>query len=265
MTLQAYWQIFSINWSNGLVYRTSLFLWRLRQVISTLMALTIWTTAYTSASVQLSYDQSQMITYIFLTGILQSIVLATALQGLTTFIYSGQLSFLLTKPINVYSYLATQDLADKLKNIFFIVIESILLYLIFKPSVALPDLSILLIFGLVVMAGVIINFFISLIFGAFGFWSPESWGPRFLFYTLIMFTSGTLFPLDILPKIIQNIMYLTPLPYLSFVQTQIFLGRISRADWPLILSGLIFWMLSLGLIAIYLWRKGLRNYSAMGN
>ncbi len=265
MTLQVYWQIFSINWSNGLVYRTSLLLWRLRQVISTLMALTIWTTAYTSATPQLSYNQSQMITYIFLTGILQSIVLATALQGLTTFIYSGQLSFLLTKPINIYSYLATQDLADKLKNVLFIVLESILLYLIFRPSVIWPDLSGLMIFGLVVMAGVVMNFFISLIFGAFGFWSPESWGPRFLFYTLIMFTSGTLFPLDILPQTIQTIMYLTPLPYLSFVQTQIFLGRVDGSELTPILLGLVFWILVLGLGAVYLWRKGLRNYSAMGN
>ncbi len=260
-----YRALFSISWQNGLVYRTSLFLWRLRQVISMLMALTIWTTAYSAGSPTLTYSQPQMLTYIFLTGLLQSVVLATALQGLTNFIYSGQLNFLLTKPINIYVYLATQDAADKLKNLFFIILENTILFFIFKPIIIVPHFSLFLIFILFLLGAVVINFFISLIFGAFGFWSPDNWGPRFIFYTLITFSSGTLFPLDILPQYLQKAIYFTPLPYLTFIQTQLFMNRLSPTQIFNAGFWLTFWVVILGTCAITLWQKGMKNYNSAGS
>ncbi len=259
-----YLQLFSISWQNGFVYRASLFFWRLRSVMTTLLALTLWNTAFISGQVNLDYTQDTMILYIFLTAILQNIVLATALQGLTGTIYSGQLSIILLKPLNIFSFLMVQDLADKLKNVAFILIETAIFFLLFQPAVVWPTGNVLILFAIWIIGGLFINFLINLIFGAFGFWSPDSWGPRFLFYTLITFTSGTLYPLDILPLVIQKIIYLTPLPFLSFAQTQLFLNRLTSSEITTYSLGLIFWLFSLGLIARWLWGRGLRDYSAAG-
>lgn len=259
-----YAAVFSISWQLGFAYRASLVLWRARQMISTFLALTLWSVTYASGGSAFSYTRDTMITYIFLTGILQSVVLATALQGLTTTIYSGGLSIALVKPLNVFGFFWVQDLADKAKNMMFILFETAFFYVLFQPVITLPPLGAGVLFLIWVAAAVFLNFLISLLFGAFGFWSPESWGPRFLFYTLITFTSGGLFPLDILPKAIQVAVYLTPLPYLTFVETQLFMQRLTQLQVILITLGYVFWIGVLGGLVKYIWTKGLRDYTAAG-
>ena len=98
------------------------------------------------------------------------------------------------------------------------------------------------------------------------FWIPEmAWGLHFLFIAIFVeFFSGSLFPLDILPTYIQNILNLTPFPYLIFFPIQIYLGKVG--PW-LILKGIVIslvWVFILQGILNYVWKKGLTIYQAEG-
>ena len=260
-----YWQLFLITWQNGFVYPVSVFFWRLRQFLATFMALTIWTVIFGSQQQAFGYSQPQMITYIFLTGLLQSIVLATILGNLSEDIYTGKISYQLMKPMNMYVYLGIQELADKLKNIGFIFVETVILFLLFKPQIVFPNLEIFLFFLATAILGAILMFVILLLFGTIGFWSPETWGPRFLFYMFLEFTAGKLFPLNIFPEVVQKIIFLTPFPYLSYAQTQIFLGRYEGIDIFKTFISLFLWILVLGASFLFLWRKGIKEYGALGH
>jgi ABC-2 type transport system permease protein len=262
--MEKYLTLLKLSWQNGLVYRTSVIMWRLRQFLSTLMSLTVWNVIFQSNDQAFNYSQSSMTTYIFLIAFLQSLVLSSALLGLSGRIYSGEISNHLLKPINIYAYFATEELADKLKNVGFLLLETFALFVIFKPVILFPDFPILLLFLVWAVLAVILNFFITLIFGSFGFWSPNTWGPRFLFFMILNFTAGKLFPLDILPNIIQKVLYMTPFPYLSFVQIQLFLGNYSSQEMITHSSKLIFWIVFLGIITALLWKKGFKNYDAAG-
>ncbi|MEO8581299.1 MAG: ABC-2 family transporter protein [Patescibacteria group bacterium] len=262
--MQKYWQLFLLSWQNGLVYRTSLLMWRLRQFLSTVMALTVWSVLFNSSSSLFGYDRTQMTTYIFLVGILQSLILATGLNGLSNQVYSGSFSFDLLKPINIYVYLFVQDMADKAKNVFFVVIESIILFLLFKPSIFFPSIETAIIFCIWVLGAVLLLFFIQLIFGSFGFYSPETWGPRFLFFMFVDFTAGKLFPLDILPPIIRTFVGFTPFPYFSFWQIQLFLGKLSPMEIGQHTVVLSIWIAIAGYVSFSLWQKGIKDYSAAG-
>jgi ABC-2 type transport system permease protein len=262
--MNKYLNLFFVTWQNGLVYRLSVFLWRLRQFLTTLMSLTVWSVIFTNQGQVLHYTGSEMTTYIFLVGILQSLVLASILNGLAHTIYAGNLSYELIKPVNIFAYLGVQDLADKAKNFLFILIETAILFFMFKPEIVIPSLGVVALFGLWAVGGIIINFWITLLFGSLGFWSAETWGPRFLFFMFLDFTAGRLFPLDILPKFIQNIVYLTPFPYFSFIQTQLFLGKLSSPEilhHSLIMVG---WILGLGMIVKLIWSRGIKDYAAAG-
>jgi len=263
-SLKKYLVLLQLSWQNQFVYRTSLFMWRLRQFLSSIMSLTIWTVLFASQTNIFNYDQQQMISYVFLISFLQSVVLTTALNGLANDIYSGRISTLLIKPMNIFAYLAAQDAADKLKNVFFVIFEVLLLAWIFKPVITLPSPTMLFFFLLSVMLGVVLYFLIIMLFGTIGFWSPETWGPRFLFFMVLEFAAGKLFPLDILPRAIQNILYLTPFPYFSYAQTQIFLEKYSTAQAINTLGVISFWVVFLGIGLNFIWRKGIKNYSAAG-
>ena len=262
--MEKYWRLLKISWENGFVYRTSLVMWRLRQFLGTLMALTVWTVVFTGQSSTFGYSQETMITYVFTVSFLQSMVLSSALNGLAQQIHDGRISYELLKPVNIYLYLGAQELADKLKNVAFIVIETVVLFLIFRPVLALPDPATLVVFLVWVITGTVLYFLISLLFGSLGFWSPETWGPRFLFFMFLDFTAGKLFPLDILPQVIQRVLYLTPFPYLSFIQTQLFLGRLTGAEAVTNSLGLVVWLGLAAVLVKVVWHRGIKSYSAVG-
>lgn len=262
--MKKYLQLFILSWQNGLVYRTSVILWRLRQFLSTIMALTVWTVLFQSQSGLFGYDKSQMITYIFLVGILQSFILATALNGLAETVYSGNLSFHLLKPVNLFVYFFTEDIADKLKNVMFIIVETCLLFWLFKPEIVFPPIEAFILFLLWTIGGVMLHFFIQLIFASLGFWSPETWGPRFLFFMFVDFTAGKMFPLDILPKFLKTAITLTPFPFLSFWQIRLFLQKLTPEQIIQQSVVLSFWVMLMGGLSVVLWKKGIKEYSAAG-
>lgn len=260
-----YFRTIQIAWQNGLVYRTNLLMWRLRQFLSSVMALSLWSVLFTGGNKLFAYSQSEMITYIFSVSILQSLILATTLHGISGYIYRGQLSGELLKPLRIFPFFAAQDIADKLKNFFFVILESIVLFWIFTPQLVWPQTNVLVVFFLWIIAGMIINFFITLLFGAIGFWSPDAWGPKFLFFMIVDMTAGKLFPLNILPEIVIKILYLTPLPYLSYAQTQLFLNKLDQQQIILNSLVLVFWCTALYLITRAVWRKGMKDYEANGS
>lgn len=262
--MKKYFTLLQLSWQNGLVYKTSLFLWRLRQFLSSIMALTIWSVVYASGTHTFGYSRDQMISYVFLASVLQSIVIATSLNGLTGRIYSGDISNQLLKPVNIFGYLITEEIADKLKNFLFILVESAILFLLFRPHLIVPDVTHATFFVLSTLLGILLHFCIQLIFGSFGFWSPDTWGPRFLFFMFLDFTAGKLFPIDILPKMLQHFIFLTPFPYLSFVQTEIFLMRLQTLQMIQSLFVLVCWIALTGFFALKLWKVGLKNYTAAG-
>jgi len=97
-----------------------------------------------------------------------------------------------------------------------------------------------------------------------GFWSKETWAPRFLFFIIVSFLSGMYFPLDIVPRAIYNILILTPFPYLLFIPLKIYLGQV---DLNFILRGLLlslFWIYLLNIFMKNLWNKGLKIYTSEG-
>ena len=101
---------------------------------------------------------------------------------------------------------------------------------------------------------------------AIPFWAPElGWGGHFLFtFVMAEFLSGVHFPLDILPINIQNILYLTPFPYLIFFPLQIYLGKITGI---VALRGILIssaWIIGLWLLMNKIWKKGFKAYQAYG-
>ena len=152
------WRIFSTSFQERFAYKVGFFLWRFRQLIATIMSLTVWTVLFNNQTDLFNYSQNEMITYIFLVSVLQSVILTSALHNLAGDVYSGKISTLLLKPINLFSYLGIYEASDKMLNIGFIFLEAIVLYFIFQPIFMLPSIFELLLFFVWLAAGTAIHF-----------------------------------------------------------------------------------------------------------
>ncbi len=262
--MRKYLTLFQMYWQNSWVYPISFVFWRLRQFLLTFAALTMWATIYQHQVHSFGYTRDAMISYIFLTGFLQSLILATQTSDLAQQIYTGDISNILLKPLNIFAYLMTREAADKFLNFTFVIIETIIFYFLFRPTIIMPPPATFLLFSLSVFLGALLLFLIMLLMGTIGFWSPDTWGPRYLFYMFIDFTAGKLYPLTIFPQWFQRILFFTPFPYLTYIQTQIFLGTFSASESTqalLVLSG---WIIGIFLLFHHFWRTGMNEYGAVG-
>ncbi len=263
--MKKYWLVIKNTWDEILTYRLSFIIWRVRTVFQLLVVYFLWTSVIPKDATLFGYSMTLMVTYILLTQVVGAFVLATRTAEIAENINSGDLSIFLIKPFGYFRYWFARDIGDKAMNISFSIVELTILFLLLQPQIFIQNnFYLICLFIVAVIIGIILNFFISSLLSMIGFWSPDVWGPRFIFYILITFFTGGFFPLDILPKTIYNLMMLTPFPYLQFFPIKIYLGQLSSLE---IISGIIIslvWILSLVLILKVVWNKGIKSFTAAG-
>lgn len=264
--MRKYLQLVKISFQGLFAYRLNFILWRFRVVISLLTIFLFWLVIYGNKTELLGYQKSQMLTYVVGIAILRSFILSSQSSDLGGQIRSGELTKILTKPFDLFSFWLSQDAADKILSAVFAIFEVIGILLVFQFPFYIPKSpeSILLFIILVTLA-FFLYFFISMVISLLAFWTEEVWATRFLIDLIFLeFFAGSYFPIDILPKWLSDIIYLTPFPYLVFFPMKIWLEQLSTIT--AIKSILICWVWLLIFIKITssLWRKGIKKYGAFG-
>ncbi|MFH1244471.1 MAG: ABC-2 family transporter protein [bacterium] len=261
--MKKYLSIFSITLQEIFAYRLNILMWRVRQVFVFLIPFFIWRAVLSGGVDIYGYSFAAIMTYLFGTTILRSLVMGSRTVDLGWMINSGALTIPLMRPFGIFRFFFLRDLADKLFNLSFIFIEVPILFLIFRPPIFLQSNPIVLLYAVCsTLLAIFIYFYINIIFGSLGFWSRDVWAPRFLLMVIMEFATGAMFPLDILPEFWQKIVLMTPFPYLLYVPLKIYLGQDS-SFWTHLLFGLI-WTVALGVITHFIWQKGIKSYEAEG-
>lgn len=225
----------------------------------------LWTAVFGAQTEIFGYSKEQMLTYVFLTAFLRSIILSTRAVDIVGEIHSGNLSNLLVKPVSVVKYYFSRDIADKGFNIFFSVFELIILWFLFRPEIYIPTNSMTWVWLMAaVTSAFMFNFFWNYLIGLWGFWVLQVWPILFISQLFSQLISGSLYPLDVFPEGFVRVINWTPFPYLLFFPANIYLERITNAQiWQgmLVISG---WSIISYLVVRKVWIKGAKNYSAFG-
>ena len=228
----------------------------------------LWDAVFSGGAKQLfGYDKARIFTYAFTLIIVRAVVLSSRSVDIAGQIANGELTNLLLKPINYFSYWITRDFSSKFLNILFGVVEATILVLILKPNIFLQPNPIYVVSFLISLLIAMFLFFSLLMLTNFiPFWVPElSWGAQFLVVVIVAeFLSGAFFPLDVFPASVYQILRFTPFPYLVFIPIKIYLGNFSLSLVFQSLAIGIIWSLILWKIVNYVWGKGLLVYEGVG-
>lgn len=262
--LRKYLTVFKISWQNSLVYRLNFIMWRIRNILSLTAIYFLWSAVFKTKQI-FGWQLSSVLTYILLSSVLRSVVFSSRTVDLAWRINRGEINNFLLKPLSIFKYAFSIDLADKLLNLLFCLGEIWLLIFLFRPPLILKTNFIyFLIFCSTIFFSIILYFFVNFLIGTIGFWTPEVWAPRFLFQIVLGFAAGSYFPLDFLPRPIYLFLKLTPFSYFIFFPSQIYLKRISLGQ---IIQGfliLIIWTFILFRLTKLTWQKGIKHYEAQG-
>jgi ABC-2 type transport system permease protein len=265
--LKKYLQISKMSWQSNLIYRLNFIMWRLRTLVLRLGSYFFWYAVYRFNDQVGNYNRPMMLTYILLGSVLQSLVLASQSYVIAQDIATGRLNHQLIRPLSYLKSMLALDLGDKLSNLFFLIFELLLIFLLFRPPFFIQtNLFYLLSFLLVSILALFIYFYLSVLVSLITFWYPEDygWPARFLFMVINQFLSGGMMPLDILPLPIFYLLRLLPPAFFIFFPLQVYLGKIDTYQVYQGVAIMVFWLIILKFISQFAWKKGLRNFAAAG-
>lgn len=263
--MKKYWQVMRNTWEEITTYRINFIIWRVRVVLQILTLYFFWFSIVPQNSSLFGYSQQLMLTYILGVSILTSVVFSTRTQEIGENINNGDLSIFLIRPINYFFYWFWRDFGDKLMNVTFSVVELFLLFIFLHPPLFIQTNPVNLLLTLIAVLIAIFSYFLfGCLLGLIGFWSPEVWGPRFIFMVILSFFAGGYFPLDILPKALFYFLQILPFSYFLYFPLKIYLGQIPYSQIYFGFFVSIAWAGILFLLVKYVWKKGLKVYSAEG-
>ncbi|MGB6839134.1 MAG: ABC-2 family transporter protein [Microgenomates group bacterium] len=266
--MKKYLSVFKISFQREFAYRVNFIMWRVRNVIQIFLLFFLWSTVFADPQIEVfGYNRDKILTYVFGIFILRALILSARAVDVAGEISSGDITNFLLKPVSYLKYWFIRDISSKALNITFAAVEATLLFLVLKPPffIQTNPLQILAFLASLVLA--IIMFF-SLLFlvNLITFWLPTSgWAAQFLFIAILTeFLSGAVFPIDILPSVIQKILYSLPFPYLMFFPLQVYLGKIETG---VVVKGLLtagVWTAVLFFAMKVVWGMGIKRYAAEG-
>lgn len=112
--------------------------------------------------------------------------------------------------------------------------------------------------------GGIVLFQIYYITGILSFWFEETWGFRRIISTTAWLLSGSVIPIAILPDGVRTFAFIVPFQHQAATPALFMLGQVGWDVYAQSLFILLTWIIVLGIVHTYLWRKGLLKYDGKG-
>jgi ABC-2 type transport system permease protein len=266
-TLNKYWKLFDIGLQNTFVYRWNFLLRTVFGIVPLLGMLFIWRAVFDASGRPIAgYDYSSMLFYFMVTVFLDNLITPTEDEWqIAAEIRDGRISAYLTKPMNYLGYRITAYLSYRLLYIAVVLLPIIGLAIIFREHIQIPkEWSTWPLLALSTCMAAGIQFFIAYSTAMLSFWILEISTIVFILYSFEYFLSGHVFPLDILPGWIQGFLHWAPFAYEMFFPVQIAMERVRGAALWEGLAIQAGWLIVFWLIAIFMWKRGLRRYQAFG-
>jgi len=173
----------------------------------------------------------------------------------------GRITAFLLYPFTLWGAYASEFIAFQIIQLFVVAVSiSALCLLNLVPMIPLATLASGLALSLLIAA---LWFSFEFLFGLLAFWLEETWILRYVFNLLTITLSGAFIPIELFPQWLQKVLQYTPFPLLTSIPVHVFLGSNSQPTLYLSLR-VLFWTALASLCARYVWRRGIRLYSASG-
>ena len=180
-------------------------------------------------------------------------------------IQDGTLSGDLLRPVHpILTSTLVNNIAFKALTFMALIPVWIILALLFKPDFsAITPLSVLLTLPAVVL-GFVTNFLLGATLTCLAFWTTRVYSISDFYFALVTLFSGQFVPLQLMPALIQNLAQFLPFQMFRYVPIQILLNRLPPEEILRDFGMGCAWLVLSALLFRWVWREGVKRFSAVG-
>ena len=263
--LKIFQRLWQVNWAEQWQYRANLIMYLLYWLVSPIIYLAVWTSIANSKGDVNGFTANDFATYYMTLLIVDQITSNIVIHTFGYKIQDGSLSGELIRPIHpMLTNALVNNVAFKALSISGLIPIWGILFLMFKPDFSAVTLNGILLAIPAAVMGFFIGYLLSATITALAFWTTRVYSIHEFYYAMILLFSGQFVPLTLMPGLVQNIAQYLPFQLLIYYPIQLVLGKLSPEQ---IIQGYvmgIIWLVVASLLFNWVWRNGVRRYSAVG-
>lgn len=262
-----YASVFTTGLQNTFVYRWNFLLRSLFGLVPLAGTIFIWRALFESRGEEIrGYDYGQMVYYFLVVLLVDNLVTPTDDEWqIASEIRDGQINNFLSKPVDYLAYRASLFLSSRLLYTAVTLPPILAVFAWFHGFITLPqDPLTWPLFLVSLLMAAAIQFLLAYALAMLAFWILEISTIVFILYSFEYYLSGRLFPLNVMPDWMQEILRWLPFTYELYFPVAVVMEKVQGAElW----SGLAIqagWVGLSYLAARFMWKRGLRRYESVG-
>ena len=262
--VDVYVQQFKTTLALQVQYRAALVIWVIGHVLEPLIYLVIWSVVSTSTGGSVGgFTTGGFAAYFILLMLVNHVTYTWIMYEYEYRIRHGALSFALLRPVHPIHSDIADNVSSKLITLPGMLLTAVGLALLFKPTFHFVPWAVVASLPALMLA-FLLRFLVEWTLALAAFWTTRVSAINQMYFVAVLFLSGQVAPLSLLPHPIQVAATILPFYWTIGFPVELLLGRLTptQACTGLVVQAV--WLtLSLVLVRI-VWRAGVRVYSAVG-
>ncbi len=267
--VKKYWYIIGIGVQNTLVYRVNFLLRALFGLIPLTATIFLWKAVFAEkaeGSTVAGYTLASMVSYYLVVTVVDALTAVTEDDWqISADIKDGNINQFLLKPVDYLRYRLCLFVAGRFVYLAAAAVPVAVFVLVQREYFVIPVHAMTWVWfaGSIIMAA-LLNFFISYSMAMLAFWVVEISTFIFILFAFEYIAGGHLFPVDIMPAGLLEVLNWTPFPYQLFFPVSVYLERSQGLGLWRGLGIQFFWVIFFFGVARLAWSRGVRKYTAVG-
>lgn len=245
-------------------YRGALAIWLLGLLLEPVVYLVVWTTVAASQGGAVGgFTGGEFAAYFAILMVVNQLTFTWHFHEMEWRIRQGFFSPLLLRPVHPIHSDIAENLTFKLLTVTAVAPAAIVLLVAFGASFQPSLLDVVAFLPSLVLA-MVLRFLIEWTLALAAFWLTKVSAVNQAYYVLMLFLSGQVAPLALLPPAVQVLASLLPFRWMVAFPVETLQGRLSPTEIAAGLGAQIVWIaLAWSLLQVG-WRAGVKRYSAVG-
>jgi len=262
--LDIYATLFRTDAAVQLQYRAALVIWLIGLVVQPVIYLAVWLTVAQARGGQVGgFTGGDLAAYYIALMVINHLTFTWVMFEFEYRVRDGSFSPLLLQPLHPIHRDIVENLTYKLLTLVVTLPTAAVLALVFEPHFA-PQPWALIAFVPALFLAFVVRFLVEWALALSAFWTTRVGALNQLYFAALLFLSGRMAPLELMPGWVQDLAALLPFRWMLAFPVELFLGRLSPEAAREGFAAQGAWVgLSLALMAL-VWKRGMKQYSAVG-
>jgi ABC-2 type transport system permease protein len=247
--------------AEAMAYRAAMLIWILTTTFP-LVSLALWHSLAEAGPIG-DYGSADFVAYFVAAFLIRQLTASWVVWDLAAQIGSGDLSTLLMRPVHPLLHHLMSNLAALPVRMLLAAPLGVVV-LIFAGEVSVDPGLHLLLAPLAVLLAWLLNLCVQICVACLAFWLTSSTYLFELWLGLYMVLSGYAVPTSLFPAGLAAVVRYLPFHAALGFPVELTIGRLSGPELAVGFALQLLWLAVFGALALWLWRRGLRAYGAVG-